>query len=164
MLPPPRTVNRAMNRFYHDTGVNRYPSPSMQRHSKRDARWLDRAARAAAAVDGKWKVGCIIVASNRVLAVACNAPKNDPRVCQDRLWCASEHAEAAALRLAGPKAAGATAYVARLGRDGRLRHAQPCIRCQRLLDAAGTRAVWTTDEAYVAQRALSGDVLTPTNM
>jgi pyrimidine deaminase RibD-like protein len=105
-------------------------------------------------VGGRWKVGCIIVQGSRVLALAANAERNDPAVLGGEFWHSSVHAEVAALRLAGD-ARGATAYVARVGRDGAVRHAQPCVRCQQALDEAGVSAMWTSDPAYVASRELS---------
>jgi pyrimidine deaminase RibD-like protein len=117
----------------------------------RDLRWLERAARAAEEVEGRWKVGCVIVKSGRVLAVAANSARNDPSVLDGRYWLASEHAEMAALRLAAyPR--GATAYVARIGAGGEMRHAQPCLRCQRWLDEYGVSAVWTSDDEYIRSR------------
>jgi tRNA(Arg) A34 adenosine deaminase TadA len=119
--------------------------------SARDLRWLDRAARAAAEVSGQWRVGCVIVRGGSVLSVAANSLRNDPLSLGGKLWLTSEHAEAAALRLAGD-VRGATAYVARVGAGGVLRHAQPCLRCQHLLDQAGVHAVWTSDPAYICNR------------
>jgi pyrimidine deaminase RibD-like protein len=117
----------------------------------RDRRWLDRARRVAEGVDGKWRVGCVVVRSGRVLATAANSQRNDPRNLDGRLWLSSEHAEMAALRLAG-NARGAVIYVARVGADGQVRHAQPCTRCRRALENAGLNIVWTSDPEYVDER------------
>lgn len=129
----------------------KYSDPRVLAVQGRDARWLERARRIAVTVDGRWKVGCILVRGGRVLAAAANSQRNHPAVLGTELWHTSVHAEVAALRLAG-EAAGATAYVARVGRDGAVKHAQPCLRCQTTLDEAGVRAVWTSDVAYVAAR------------
>jgi tRNA(Arg) A34 adenosine deaminase TadA len=117
--------------------------------SNRDLRWLNRAAKTAALADGRWRVGCILVRSGRVLSAAANSVRNDPAICADTPWLASEHAEMAALRLAGD-ASGATAYVARIGADGSWRHAQPCLRCQARLTELGIHAIWTSDPEYIA--------------
>jgi pyrimidine deaminase RibD-like protein len=120
----------------------------------RHLRWLEVAAKMAAVSDGKWRVGCVIVRGGRVLAAASNTVRNDPATCRDTLWESTEHAEMAALRLAGnPKRA--TVYVARIGRDGAWRHAQPCRRCQEVLDEHEVRVVWTSDPAYVSERVAS---------
>ena len=90
----------------------------------------------------------MLVRSGRVLAAAANTVRNDPANCGSAPGRASEHAEMAALRLAGD-AEGATAYVARLGADGTWRHAQPCLRCQHVLDRFSIHAVWTADPEYI---------------
>ena len=129
----------------------RYENPHVLPVQGRDERWLERAKRVAESVNGKWRVGCVIVRGSRVLAVAANTQRNEASTLDGCLWHSSVHAEMAALRqVAEP--AGATAYVARLGRDGRVRHAQPCIRCRTELAAAGVDAVWTSDPQYVAAR------------
>lgn len=114
----------------------------------RDRRWMAYAEKIARGLDSRWRVACVIVKNGRVLAVAACQERNDPRCCHDRLWMSSEHAEAGALRLAGPSARGAVAYVARVGRDGKVRHAQPCRRCRAALEAAGCRYLWTSDPTY----------------
>jgi len=136
------------------------PRPAEFR-STRDQRWLERAAKVAALAEGRWRVGCVLVRSGRVLAASANSVRNDPAVCGALPWRSSEHAEMGALRLAGD-AAGATAYVARLGSDGKWRHAQPCRRCQYWFDALSIHAVWTSDPEYIermATRARSGSSL-----
>lgn len=133
------------------TSTERYVDPRTLAVAGRAARWLDRACRVASAVDGQWKVGCVIVRGGRVLSSAANSQRNSPSVLDQEFWHASVHAETAALRLASD-VRGATAYIARVGRDGAVRHAQPCGRCQRALDEAGVRAVWTSDPSYVASR------------
>jgi pyrimidine deaminase RibD-like protein len=122
-----------------------------QIRSTRDLRWLRRAAKAAAAVDGRWRVGCVLVRSGSVLSVAANTLRNDVWALDGQSWQASEHAEMAALRLAGD-VGGATAYVARIGADGVWRHAQPCLRCQHHLDRHGVHAVWSSDPEYITAR------------
>lgn len=131
---------------------NLYREPTARYRSHRDARWLRLAAKAASTATGRWRVGCVIVRGGRVLAVAANSPRNEANTCPGRLWHMSEHAEEAAVRMTG-SARGATAYVVRVGRDGRWRHAQPCIRCQALLDEFEIKAVWSADPEYVATRA-----------
>lgn len=130
----------------------RYPDPAPCPTDGRDRRWLERATRAAAAAGGRWKVACILVRGGRVLSVAVNSERNDPAICPDRLWGSSEHAEEAAIRMCrDPR--GATAYIVRVGRDGTLRHAQPCNRCAALLARRSVRPVWSCDPEYLAQRA-----------
>lgn len=114
----------------------------------RDRRWLERAARVAEGASGRWRLGCILVSGGRVLASAVNTVRNDPAVLDDQPWLSSEHAEMAALRMAG-HVRGATLYVARIGSDGTTRHAQPCVRCQAQLEARSIRAVWSSDEEYI---------------
>lgn len=118
--------------------------------SQRDLRWLQRAAKAAELADGRWRVGCVLVRSGRVLAAAANSVRNDPSVCASMPWLSSEHAEMAALRLAGD-AFGATAYVARIGADGSWRHAQPCLRCRHKLEEFSITSIWTSDPEYIAR-------------
>lgn len=137
-----RDLSRTRLEHWHDTP--RLPDL----RSGRDLRWLHRAAKVAAVADGRWRVGCVLVRSGRLLAAASNIVRNDPANCGDEPWLSSEHAEMAALRLTG-NAAGATAYVARIGADGVWRHAQPCLRCQHWLDRYGIHAVWTADPTYV---------------
>lgn len=131
----------------------RYANPRVLPINGRAGRWLERARRVAETVDGQWKIGCIIVRGGRVIASAANTQRNEPGVLGEQLWHCTVHAEIAALRMAG-NAAGATAYIARVGRNGMLRHAQPCVNCQDELDKAGVRAVWTSDPHYVAKRQL----------
>jgi len=140
-----------IDRFYHRNFRYRHHPPKAAPTTNRDQKWLKRAAKAASQVEGKWRVGCVIVKSGRVLAVAANSRKNDPSVCVDRFWCSSDHAETAALRMVSDPY-GATAYVARIGRDGSPRHAQPCVRCQEMLDKYQVRAVWTSDLEYIKER------------
>jgi tRNA(Arg) A34 adenosine deaminase TadA len=144
-----RTDRRMRDRFL--TPAEMYSDPKVLFVDGRDARWLERAIRVARTVDGRWKVGCVIVRGSRLLAAAANVERNDPAVLGGHLWHASVHAEIAALRLAG-EARGATAYVARVGRDGSVRHAQPCARCQATLEESGVRAVWSSDPGYVTAR------------
>lgn len=148
-----RTPERTVAGMHHRllTPNEKYADPRVLVVDGRAARWLERASRIARNVDGRWKVGCVIVRGGRVLSTAANSQRNDPSVLDKDLWHISVHAEIAALRLAG-NARGATAYVARVGRDGEVRHAQPCVRCQLALDEAGVRVVWTSDPSYVAAR------------
>lgn len=131
----------------------RHFSPAASTMSAKDARWMRLAAKAASTATGKWRVGCVIVRGGRVRAVAANSFRNEANTCSGKLWHMSEHAEEAAVRMAG-ESHGATAYVVRLGRDGSWRHAQPCIRCQSLLDDREIRAVWSSDPAYIAAHAV----------
>lgn len=118
----------------------------------RDLRWLRLAAKVAELSEHHRRLGCVIVRSNRVLAMGVNARRNDPSCCGERLWDASEHAEAAALRRCG-RADGAVAYIVRLGRDGSWRHAQPCRRCREMLENSGVRAVWWWEPRFLPDRA-----------
>lgn len=131
----------------------RYRNPRVLDVRGRDARWLDRARRVAETADGRWRVGCVIVRGGRVLAVAANTQRNDPGALDGCLWHTSVHAEIAALRqVSDPR--GATAYVARVGRNGETRHSQPCLRCREVLENAGVKAVWSSDASYVKDREL----------
>jgi pyrimidine deaminase RibD-like protein len=144
-------LSRVHLEVWHD--IPRHP----KLRSNRDLRWLARAAKVAEMADGRWRVGCVLVRSGRVLAAAANSMRNDPMVCGDELWLSSEHAEVAALRLAGD-ATGATAYVARIGSDGSWRHAQPCLRCQHWLDKYSVHSVWTSDQSYIESVAARGKI------
>lgn len=146
-----------LSRVYLDVWHDTPQHPELR--SGRDERWLARAAKVAAMAEGRWRVGCVLVRGGSVLSAAANTVRNDPSVCGATPWLASEHAEMAALRLAGD-VTGATAYVARVGADGRWRHAQPCLRCRHRFDRLGVHAVWTSDDDYVrcasVRRAAAG--------
>ena len=122
----------------------------------RDLRWLARTTRAAARSDHPWQIAALVVRGASVVACATNRFRNDPLIVADKLWCASEHAEMAALR-AVKDPAGTTMYVARVGADGTGRYARPCARCDAALAAAGvTRVVWTCDTNYMTLPAGHG--------
>lgn len=90
-------------------------------------------------------MGATIVKSGRILARACNEPKNSPATPGMPVNKCSVHAEAAVLRLAD--GAGATVYVARMGRNGQRGLARPCQACEELLRQHGVRRViWTIDD------------------
>lgn len=133
----------------------RYSDPQVLDLGSRDERWLTRARRVAQSVDGRWRVGCVIVRGNRVLAAAANSERNQAGVLDGCFWLMGVHAEIAALRqVASPR--GASVFVARIGRDGRDRHAQPCVRCQEALTASAVGTIcWTSDSQYVAARRLN---------
>jgi tRNA(Arg) A34 adenosine deaminase TadA len=145
------SVLHTVVRMYLLPVEDRYKNPTVLHVVGRDARWLERALKVAAVADGRWRVGCVIVRGGRVLAAAANTQRNDPANVDGCFWHVSVHAEMAALRqVADPR--GATAYVARIGRSGEIRHSQPCIRCREVLEESGVRAVWSSDASYVEKR------------
>jgi pyrimidine deaminase RibD-like protein len=109
-----------------------------------DARWIEYAARRAVLLTGRWRLVCVIVRGGRVLGVGTVRERNDVATCRETPWKSTEHAERAAIRSV-KNTRGATAYVVRVGADGTLRHAQPCCRCQAAIEAAGLRAVWSSE-------------------
>lgn len=95
---------------------------------------------------GRWQHAAIIVKGGRVLASAMNSCKNVPRnISPEHVPQMSQHAEIAALKMAGPSAKGATMYVARVNRSGDPTISKPCDNCQAALLRAGIKRVeWTT--------------------
>lgn len=129
-------------------------APEMCQAAGRDRRWLNYATALAGRSTHRWRMACVLIRGGRVIAVGNNRLRNIPGTAGVPLSQCGTHAEIAALRAAGGNVSGATAYVARVGRDGKARHAQPCRRCADALEEAGVRAVWTSDEEYLRLRAL----------
>ena len=98
----------------------------------------------------QWRVGAILVKSGRVLSTGVNRYRNDPSMVH--VGEVSYHAEEVALRRAG-NANGATIYVARITRSGKIGEARPCKRCQALLLEYGVNtAVWTEPSGWGKER------------
>lgn len=119
--------------------------------SASDRRWLQIALKQAeAAPHSQWRVGAAIVRGGSLLSVGHNRYRNSPS--QVDLEGVSYHAEEAALRRAGDPD-GATIYVARITRSGKLGMARPCQACQRLLLDSGIRYfVYTTSIDAVIEK------------
>jgi tRNA(Arg) A34 adenosine deaminase TadA len=103
---------------------------------------IDLAVRQALRSACRHRVGAVLVAGNRVLAVAPNLHRNSPMV---DFRHATFHAEEAVLRRAKATTTGTEIFVARVNRSGTPMLARPCPRCQQALATAGvTRAHYTT--------------------
>ena len=116
----------------------------------RDRRFLERALKLAQTSEHSgWKIGAIIAKGSRTLAIGINSYRNEPHQVAERLWECSLHAEETAIRSANLRAdpdrlAGSTIYVARWNQNNPGQRAQPCVRCQALIDEVGIRRVaWT---------------------
>ncbi|WP_412566443.1 hypothetical protein [Streptomyces chartreusis] len=107
------------------------------------APFLGLALKQAARSRCRYRVGAVLARGSRVLGGSANLQRNPPHV---DFRHATFHAEEAVLRrVVCPR--GATAYVARLGRDGSPLMARPCWRCQRALTARGVvRVHYTTPQ------------------
>ena len=127
-----------------------------------DIRWLRLAlAQAEQAPHAQWRVGAALIRGGSVLSTGFNPYRNSPA--QVELDGVSYHAEDAAIRKAGdPK--GATLFVARVTRSGRLGYARPCERCQELLMLNEVHTVvWTTPFGLEKARCSSMPVLPATH-
>lgn len=115
--------------------------------SRAELRWLTSAVDVCGeATHKQWRVGAVLVRSGNVLATGVNRYRNDPS--QVEYGHVSYHAEEVALRrVSDPE--GATIYVARLTRSGKIGAARPCPRCQALLLEHGVHtAVWTEPHGW----------------
>ena len=107
---------------------------------------VDLAVRQALLSRCRHRVGAVITAGPRVLALSPNLRRNDPAV---DFRHATFHAEEAALRRTR-NAAGAEIWIARVNRAGHRALARPCLRCQQALAHAGiTRAHYTTEHGTI---------------
>uniref|UniRef100_UPI002F90BAD3 hypothetical protein n=1 Tax=Kitasatospora indigofera TaxID=67307 RepID=UPI002F90BAD3 len=107
---------------------------------------VDIAVRQALLSHCRQRVGAVVTAGPRILALSPNLRRNDPAVDHRH---ATFHAEEAAVRRAR-RTVGAEVWVGRVNRAGRPVLARPCPRCQLTLARAGiTRAHYTTDHAGV---------------
>lgn len=103
-------------------------------------KFLGMAAGIAMTSKCRFRHGCIVVKSGRVLAASPNIWRNNP-LYVDWQHC-SIHAEARALRKAGfPKRA--TVYVCRINRHGELRYSKPCDGCMSLIEELQCKVVHT---------------------
>lgn len=119
--------------------------------SASELKWLTYALdESSNASHSQWRVGAILVRSGRVLSVGVNRYRNSPsKVDLDGV---SYHAEEVALRRAG-SADGATIYVARMTRSGKIGLARPCRRCQATLLEHGVQyAIWTEPTGWGKSR------------
>lgn len=107
---------------------------------------IDLALKQALRSQCRHRVGAVLAAGTRVLAVSPNRRRNNPAV---SFLHATFHAEEAVLRRA-VRTRGTTIYVARVDAVGTPRLAKPCSRCQTRLVAAGvSRIHFTVDERTV---------------
>ncbi|WP_369293485.1 hypothetical protein [Streptomyces sp. TX20-6-3] len=149
-----------MNRNYSDLQMGH--SASFLSHSQpgdtalaalpaRTRALMQLAIRQAERSDCRQRVGAVLAVGNRVLSASPNLRRNSPSI---DFRHATFHAEEAVLRKSR-RAAGATAYVARVSSRGVPLMAQPCPRCHEALESAGVvRAYFTTNPSN-----LSGDQL-----
>src|SRR5690625_5261406 len=121
--------------------------------SSRDLKYVARALEASTASDvPRTKLGAVIVNGKRTMAEACNISKTHPLQAHYNQAVGNDrprhqlHAEVHAILRAGfDNVKGATIYVARYDRRGRLAEAAPCRACSRALRDAGiSRVVYTT--------------------
>lgn len=97
------------------------------------------------------KLGCVIAKSGRVLATGFNRLRTHPESCTR--W-QTLHAETAALiGVHRHCVEGATLYVVRLTKGGKLASSYPCEGCWRMIHKMGIRAVVYIGEDGKAYRA-----------
>lgn len=110
--------------------------------SASELKWLTYAVdECSNASHSQWRVGAVLVKGGRVLSVGVNRYRNHPSKVE--VNDVSYHAEEVAIRKAGDPS-GATIYVARLTRSGKIGLARPCVRCQAmLLEHDVNVAIWT---------------------
>jgi pyrimidine deaminase RibD-like protein len=95
------------------------------------SKYITKAVALAATSRCRYQHGAVIVYRGQIIASGVNKIVND----QTKGWRRSHvHAEVAALLEAGPRAAGATMYVARLSADGTPVNSEPCKKCKRYLE------------------------------
>lgn len=104
-------------------------------------KYLEKALQVAKTSKCRYKHGCVVVNNGRIVSAATNKKVGDP----ETHWRKSHvHAEAAAIIAAGPKAYGATVYVARVAADGSPAASKPCKKCHGYLERFGVAQVrWT---------------------
>lgn len=121
--------------------------------SSTELKWLSYAVdECELASHSQWRVGAVIVKSGRVLSTGVNRYRNSPD--QVDLAGVSYHAEEVAIRKAGD-VRGATIYVGRITRSGRIGSAKPCARCQELLLENGlSTAIWTEPHGWGKSRVI----------
>ena len=119
----------------------------------RDARWVQRVIGVAYTSDHPYQMGALAVRGGKVIGLAVNKMRNDPRIVMDWADC-SFHAEVSLVSTTD--VTGSIVYVARvIGNRERIALAKPCISCLRLLSEAGARrAVWTLGENMVGMMNL----------
>ena len=118
-----------------------------------ELKWLSYAVdECELASHSQWRVGAVIVKGGRVLSTGVNRYRNKPD--QVDLAGVSYHAEEVAIRKAGD-VRGATIYVGRITRSGRIGSAKPCVRCQALLLENGvSTAIWTEPYGWGKSRVI----------
>ncbi|MFH9016669.1 hypothetical protein ACH4C6_36045 [Streptomyces sp. NPDC017943] len=108
---------------------------------------MDLAIRQALLSTCRIRVGAVLVAGSRVLAVGTNLRRNCPSI---DFRHATFHAEETVLRKVRNAPRNSSVFVARVNRAGSPLLARPCPRCQMALAAAGvSRAYYTTNEQTV---------------
>jgi deoxycytidylate deaminase len=119
--------------------------------SRTELRWLVKAVDVCdEATHKQWRVGAVLVRAGRVISTGANRYRNDPALVEYEEI--SYHAEEVAIRRAG-NAEGATIYVARITRSGKVGAARPCKRCQALLlEHRVHTAVWTEPYGWGKQK------------
>lgn len=113
---------------------------------------MDVAIRQALRSGCRQRVGAVLAKGNRILTAAPNIRRNAPTIDYRH---ATFHAEESVLRRYH-SAAGAVAYVARIGADSSAMMARPCVRCQHALVRAGVaRVFYTASSTEVLSMSLS---------
>lgn len=89
-------------------------------------KYLEKALEIAKTSKCRYRHGCVVVNNGQIVSTATNKKVGSP----ETHWRKSHvHAEAAAIIAAGPKAYGATVYVARAAADGSPASSKPCKKC-----------------------------------
>lgn len=133
--------------------VNRFDVSSVEFTTEltvADQRHINKAIKAAGESKHRYRVGAVIVVSNRVTSET-NRLRNASTVAPYAEQ--SVHAEIRALSRAFKRGRGGTMYIARLGAKGALLASHPCRRCiPSLRDAGVKRIVWWNGATWVASK------------
>ena len=134
-----------------------------RRPSKTDRAFFNSAKAVSKLSDHHYKLGCVVVDRHRIISSGFNSRTKCHRVQAaldeeffGRATRGSEHAEVAALLpliRRNCDLSGATVYVYREDRLGRIALARPCPRCMSLLLRLGIRKIkYTTSFGYATER------------
>lgn len=138
-------------------------NPDPRNPSKTDRAFFNSARAVSRLSDHRYKLGCVVVDRHRIISSGFNSRTKCHRVQAildeeffGQITRGSEHAEVAALLpLIRRKAdlSGATVYVYREDRSGRIALARPCPRCMSLLLRLGIRKIkYTTSFGFMTER------------
>lgn len=122
--------------------------------SNKDRNYMERAIKVASASTERQRHGCVLTKGGSVIGVGVNTFRNHPCSVSNPNNESSYHAEIMALK-ATSLPVGATAYVARVNRQGVVRMSMPCIRCAKALRLSGIkRVLWSTDSGEIEEMSL----------